>query len=550
MATAITLMSIAGAVYAAPSMSSATIKSAEVSDPKLDEKTARIRELERYYADIYGEPLREKNRLAQLVAIVSLSRIDGAAITAKLLEAMASSDVLVAQLAWDAISGRHASLDDAQRAAWITGGLEIAKRGGFPGATVAPLLDAAATRPLAKLKDLPDAVLTRVLETNDPATPDGKPAIEAAGRAIAAWGDARLAQAYIAKLSGKPAMAGRVAAMLAMLPGAPAAGSDATATRSAWAKWSRETKLSPPATQPTFTPTALLLPPAQPILDPDDPKWRRELELAKLNLDAVELAFCIDATGSMADSNEFVIAYVETIARMLRVMSDKVKVGTVYYRHEIDPSVMLDCCRTMEASPKHFHTKTIPLMPDATALIQQMSAQKPPGKNERGVGHNRLGAYTGAIQTAMQGLQWAKKGTKIIACTGDAKPTTNSEAVMVNVARAAKDNGYLLMFLVEGPTTAGQVAPASRAATGLEPLVYKNDIAKLEVDKAKANAQGMTAAIDRFKGSAFEAMTVRVLELTLPNDYRDRVKPLMNAVLPILAAQDSADRAAKLLNAR
>ena len=515
-------------------------------DPTVDERLQRIRTLETYYAKTYSQPLGDKNRLAQLIAVLSLARIDGPPVTARLLEALSTKDPLVGQLAWEALHARYGSLDESQRLAWVLGGLELVKRGAFPGETVAPLLEAAATQPLSKLRNLPDAILSSAVETNDPATPGGTRALQAVGRAIAAWGERRFTQGYPSRMAGKPALVPRLAVVLGAIPGAPQPKEgDATAARAAWARFARDLKLASPTTRPTYAPAQTLLAAPKRIEDPEDAQWRRELELQELDLDAVELVFCIDGTGSMADTNPFVTAYVGTIARLLHVMSDKVKVGTIYYRHEIDPAIMLDCCRTVGDRPRDYPTRILGLTPDAIALAQQMQAQKPPSKNERYVGHNRLGAYTSAITTAMHGLQWASKGMKIIACTGDAAATTGSAEALVQAARAAKENGFSLMFLVETATAARETGPASRAATGLEPLVYKNDITK-----AKASDFQSGDAVARFKGSAFETMTLRVLESTLPVDYRDRVKPLMEAALPILAAQDAATEAAAALDRR
>ena len=514
-----------------------------------DDKLSRIKDLQEYYAKTYGQPLTEKNRLTQLIGVMSLSRVDGAPLNKKLIGAMSNTDVLVGQLAWEALHARHESLSDAECTAWIAGGMDIAKRGGFPGSTIAPLLAAAMQRPAASLKMLPE-ILMQVADQNDPALPEGKAASDAAQEAVAVWHDPKLVQVLISRITMKPALAARIARMLQTLPGAPAPTNDPATLKGTWNKFSREAKLAAPTTLPTYAGTSALFPKPDLITDPDDTKWRRELELGDLKLDSVEIAFCIDATGSMEKSNEFVTSYTETVVRLLRLMSDQVRAGTVYYRHEIDPAIQLECCKTVPDRSFDFYARALPLTNDPTALVQQMRAQKPIKKN----GHFGDGAYAAGISTAMKSLQWSPKGKHIIACTGDAPITPGSDQAMVALARKAKDDGYLLLFLARDPRAAAGVAPASRAATGLEPIIYKPDIDKLAKEKPAAvgTDSGVTAtasdvAIESFHGTAFEAMTARVLELSLPDDYRNRVKPLLDAVLPILQAQDAAARSSASL---
>src|SRR2546421_7800076 len=61
----------------------------------------RIVEMHDYYAKLYAQPLGLKDRLARLVGIVSLSRIDGPPLTKALLAVLKDQDVLIAQFAWE-----------------------------------------------------------------------------------------------------------------------------------------------------------------------------------------------------------------------------------------------------------------------------------------------------------------------------------------------------------------------------------------------------------------------------------------------------------------
>jgi hypothetical protein len=526
------------AVIAADAPSSSSKSPATQSPRATPTKAERVANLEKYFADIYSKPLREKNRLSQLIGVVSLARLGGEPITKKLLAATLELDVLAGQLAWEAVHARQASLSPADREKWLAAGMDIARRGGFPGATIAPLLSACSEKPAAAFKPLPE-LLVRVAVENDPANKDGKPAINAARDAIATWRDPKLVQLLLARLQKKPELLPRIVAMLAGLPDPPEATEDAAKFRGVWGRYLRVNKLAPPTTRPSYAGVSKLFPVPEMIVDPGDKKWRKDLELPRLQIDAVDLAICVDATASMAASNEYVTAYIETVMRLMRLMSDQVRGGAVYYRHEIDESIMLPCCKEALEQKDGFRTRTIPFVNDPKVLVKQMLAQKLTGKTGHGKDRIYAGAFAGGIETAMK-MNWSPSGKRIIVSTGDDNATLGSEQKLLDLAEQAKKEGTLLLFVVRDTTAAKSIAPASKAATGLDPIIYKDDVEKL-----KATSQPATSmtAIEQFKGTAFETMTTRVLELSLPEGYRDRVKPLMAAVLPILKGQDAAAKA-------
>src|SRR5687768_11143755 len=143
-------MLLAGAVAAALATARPARALAKPASPTSQPSEAdreRIRKLEEHYAKVYGEPLTSTERLGRQIAIVSLSRIDAAPITARLLDvftARGERDPVIAYLAWEALHARHASLNADQRRRWATGGLKAAVAGAFPGPTVTPLLRALA----------------------------------------------------------------------------------------------------------------------------------------------------------------------------------------------------------------------------------------------------------------------------------------------------------------------------------------------------------------------------------------------------------------------
>lgn len=274
------------------------------------------------------------------------------------------------------------------------------------------------------------------------------------------------------------------------------------------------------------------------IDDPENPKWRTEVEMGDLKLGLIEIAFCVDATGSMYESNEYVTTYLGTTVRLLRLMSEQVRAGTVYYRHEVDPELMQPCCKTALDAKGGFRTFTLPFTSDANALVAAMRARPV----DRKAGHDGgSGAYCGGITAAVKDLKWTKGSRRIIATTGDAIVTTGTGPALVNIAGELKAQGIELLFIVKDQPQAKSVAAASLAATGRQPIVYAKDIAAMEKNKGASSS----SPLDQFRGTAFESLVTQSIESALPTAYRDRGKPLFEAMFPIIQAQDAAERARK-----
>jgi len=516
-------------LHAATTTTTSPTTAAAARDP-------RIGEMYDYYATLYAQPLNQKDRLARLVGIVSLSRIDGPPLTRALLGVLKDDDLVVGQFAWEGLHARQASLVDRDRTAWLDGGMDLARRGAFPGATAAPLLAALIERQPGTLSGI-NEFLERVAEENDPATTGGRAALDAGSKTIAVWQDTKILQALVARMAAKPRFTSRLARLLSGLPDAPAVkDADAAAVRSAWSKYAQHAKFAPPTTLPAYTGFSAVLPKAGAIKDVFGKKWHKELELPKLKIDSVEIAFCVDATPSMAVSNPYVATYIQTVAQLFNLLSYNVRCGAVYYRHEIDPELMDACCKRWQNFEGDFAVKVMPLE-SAGDLVAKMREMKIGG---RGTGHSGNGAYVAGIETAMRGMAWTAKSKRVIALTGDAKPTPNTAKALVDIATKAKADGYTLIFIERDRYAAAAVDDASRAALGMSPILYGDDIKKLQGD---ANSDAF-AAIAEFHDTAFEQMAARVLQQSLPEPYRDRAAALMKMMVGLLQAKAAAAHAA------
>jgi hypothetical protein len=500
-------------------------------------KETIINTMENYFADVYSQPLRiEKDaRLAHLIAAVSLAKIDGAPLTRHLftLADRAKIDPLVAQIAWEALHARYKSLTPDQRTTWLKHGLAIAKANGFPGETAATLIAALASQPLDE-KQLDDvtAFLTSVAEENDPATPPGKATLDTAATALAAWSEHKVNQRLVRQMRNA-GMTKRIALMLAKLPNAPTQESAA-----AWEQWLAKNKLEAPKSLPAYTPKTPFFETPEKIEDPHDKKWKADTEIGDLRLSALDIVFCVDATGSMAASNEYVTTYLEATVKSLSVLTSNIRVGAVYYRHENVPEVMVDCCKKAEKEPDNFLVKTIPLTPDIPHLVAQMKAQKV----EKDKGHDKGGgAYFSAITNAVQllGPSRGKNHAQVAVVVGDTDVTTGSDKEILVLAERAKKAGYKLNFLVKDKGAAKSVNPASLAASDNEAIIYQPDILKM--------TKKSDDPLDGFEKTAFGKTAVRVIASTLPKNYANRADPLFQNVWRIILAQVHAIKAKQSL---
>jgi len=527
--------------------SAATTPAAPPQTQPSEKDLAQIKQMEAYYATLYSRPLEiEGNaRLAHLIAVTSLSRIDAEEISNRLLfvAKRAKADHRVSQFAWEALANRYRSLTEEQQDTFYRVGLEIADAGGFPAETAGPLLAVLATRPLqADDNRRVSQLLVRVAEENDPETPHGLGTLQQAASAIAAWADRDLISNLLRQMGRSPALAKRIDLMLRGLPSPPPAPAEkGPPPAAAWGKWLTDAaaglKPKPAALDAkALAPMAAFFGKPERIINPRDPKWNKEIELPRLNLTEVNVAFCVDATGSMAQSNEYVTAYLEMTVKALSVLSPSIRAGAVYYRHESVPAVMVDCCKKAATDRNNFLVRGLPLTKDISRLVKTMRAQVVDPK----AGHkDGAGAYLTAITSAADLLGPARKDTvRIAIVVGDTFVTKGSESAIVEVATRAAKTGLIAVFVVKDSKAAASVKPASLAATGMDPVVYSPDLSKF-------NKPGVDAA-EGFVNTAFGTAAQRAIASTLTKEYADRVPPVFKGIWRIFLAEQrgEANRAA------
>ncbi|HQY88239.1 MAG TPA: hypothetical protein PK402_06245 [Tepidisphaeraceae bacterium] len=501
----------------------------------IEEVDPAIQQLEDYYANAYGKPITKeyKSRLAKIVAVISLSKMDATQMTDILINAIDERDPILSQLAWEAVLARSKSLTPEQRRLWTEAGLRSVSKNSsaFPGVTVAPLLEALAQYPLRDSTNV-QRLLERLCKESDPNTAEGAAALDAGGRALAAWNDPKLTRDFFNATMSKARLAERAERMFRQFPETPK-----DAGKDAWKEWLKKSKFkaTPAADLKPFNGTSLFFPAAEKVTpaNVNDPKWKQDAELPELQVSALKTVICLDATGSGADLNEFVTAFVDNLAACIDVVADKNQLGVVYYRHEVDPKAKAACCLAIREDDDDFLVRPVPLNSNIPAVVDAM---KKIFLNRQKGYDNGGAAYIGGLQTARNMLGGSKRDTiSVIALFGDAKGTVGKEAMIPKVTKDIVDDGIIVQFMVRDGRAHNALAQAITESKN-EPIYYKDDILLLKDNPNKSS-------IDIFDNSSFGSLAKRVLAKALPPGYEDRADKIVSATAKILQAKDHALKA-------
>ncbi len=481
-------------------------------------------DLETYYANAYGAPLKQKSRLARLVAVVSLSRIDAMPITERLIEAASGDDLLVAQVAWDALHARHASLTDDQRNRWLDAGLKARKRGAFPGETGLPLLSAVA----GYVYDADPKMIADMV--GDSATAENAEKLRPIVlKLFQTRPDCRWLRPLVTKYLRQADSAARVEPALRSIPGAPSGVDKPGQLVVAWDRFINGLPKTDPLEPGAYAGTSEAFPKPEKIDNPEGAKWRRELELPNLPTERIELAYCIDSTGSMVEVNKLLAATLQPLTMAMGLAASDVRAGVVYYRHETVPALQKGCCKKAASDPKNHTVFVVPLSKQVDAVVGAMRSFY----IDPNAGHDGgTGAYAAALEAATK-LNWgnAKTSERVVIVIGDAVPTDGSVDHATKCAALLKQNGVRLHFLELNNNAAKAVSPMATAG-GNAPVIFQSDMALYKKFTGAGKPLPLSEAIKSNVGTT----VTNVIRDTLPPEFHDRMDTLWKATLPILQA--------------
>jgi hypothetical protein len=511
---------------------------AEVAKGTSTDAERKIKNLESYYAKIYAEPLDSTERLPREIAILSLSRIDAEETTKRLLDALKTKDrdPLIVYLAWEALDARVGSLNSEERMRWVTAGLQAANSGGFPGSTATPLLRALAEQPPAGLEADLAKFVTRVIQENDPQDAGGKAALDALADLMGAWHDPILIRAMVSNFA-RSDWVERVDHALRKLPEAPEGG-DVKKLPALWRSWAQQhgqIKAAEAQELKPYAGSSGIFAKADRITDPDDKRWRAELEISKLTVSDFDVAWCIDSTGSMNEANQVIAAEMPSVMRICSLISKRARAGAIYYRHETEAGLMKACCLRAKENSRFYQVKGYPLTADVRTIAAKMAAEPIP-KPDPTLGNTHPGcAAHAALHAAMEDMNWSsdKHARRVIVLVGDSPVTPGSEKACEQLGATAKARGYAVHALLR-PRSAESWEPLIRAAGGTY-TAFTPGVAAAQ--RPRMAAAGRNGASDEFG-----QMMAKVVSDSIAGDYKDRVEPLVKILLPYAKAAEVAEQ--------
>jgi hypothetical protein len=460
---------------------------------------------------------------------------------------------VVKLLAWQGVLARAEELDKSGHARWLKATYPMAERGWFNGPLRVTLLEVLATAPAT-----PQArkIFGALFDTANAWEPQDMATLDALGRCLATWQNPAVAEALVKRLTDPAAC---VRAEYVLL----AAGSTARPARelvgpTAWdpfakerrhpdstalwngaqaghAAWLTEVRKEWKQTEGTISgepwreldPKYLPAPVALEDIDPDDPTWRQDLELGRVNLTEFEVVFVVDATGSMGEVIDWLKRDVGKMLAAFAIISTKPRLGVTFYRDK----------------GAGFDARTLPLSGKAGPLLAQLATITADGGGD--VPEAVLAGLTGA----MRDHRWTSKGkadSRVVVLVGDAPPHARDVKKCVALAGQAARDGWRFHAVKvrtnDGPQadlgSFDAIAEAGRGqciSVAFPPITRVRflDNAQKEIPiKTMARPEAQLIVATRPPDEhAGEAILATVLGNAMNPQYHDRMQPMLRTLL-------------------
>lgn len=547
-----------------PGASPAEATKAKPAKPKkelTESQKAHIRSIAEFYTKTYSEHLKNRDWFIRALAVVGLSKLQSDSTTELLLDTLKSDrDSLVRVYAWEALHARSDTLNDDQRFTWVKEGIDTAlMKDGFRGDLRAGLVRAMAPYGSDGFGGRASQVVYRYIKETDHREPNDHHTLKALRDLVAQWQDPTVTRRLVMQMT-QDGPANRVEYVLGELnPQIEAIGRCETRIpqgtwlqkRAEWVAWLKDATLQA-RTVKDLTPykgTSSFLPHSQEITNPNDPTWREELEVDKLQINAFDLVFVVDSTGSMAQVMAWLARDLSKILSAMKLYAREPRIGVVYYRHEVESSLMQPCCN---AAPKgatnyqatDYRVKCFPLTGRIRKLAQAMQAEKAGGAHANPAGHaiRNPGAVHGGLVTAISKQPWTKSSLsrKIIVLAGDAPPTEGTMPAIKKLLDKATEAGLRVNVLKV--LMLPQYIPPKRL--GLSPAGQKtfSDFDKIatwgqgrsmigQFLNPPPTITGQIAPPPKKQFSPSKMLIAQIIRSTLPDGYQQRVDPLVEVLV-------------------
>lgn len=378
-----------------------------------------------------------KDRVGRSVVVCCMASVPRHDATAALLDLLkAEKDSLVAMVAWQGVLARAADLTAAEYTTWMDLTVPLADRKLFRGDLRVGLLRALSAGPADKrAKDL----FGRCFAGTNSQDPDDLPTLWAMGKALRAWGDPAMVESVLNQLAD-PNAAMRAEAVL------HAAGCDVTYAAERWdlgskemwhqgtldyAVWWRGARADWAGPRRAQTEAwRALAPQFLPAVDfaaavnPDDPKWYRDLEIGRPDVKTFDVGLVVDTTGSMGEVLEWLRRDVKRMMDALGLMAPQPRIALTFYRDFGD----------------NFVARTFPLTNRVDLLARQLALIDAHG------GGDEPEAVAEGLTDCFKASRWSAGGQarNAVVLIGDAPPHERTQAQCEAMVQAAAAKGFRL----------------------------------------------------------------------------------------------------------
>lgn len=503
-----------------------------------------------YLEKEYRKKLESPDWRQRALAVISLARLPQGPVTAKLLEITARDrNDVVRLLAWQGVLARAASLSAREYQQWMNATLVLGEKGAFRGNLRPQLLAVLAT---ARMNARSRAIFERLAtETNAWASQDVA-TLAALGRTLSQWRNMALAEGLVRALTDENACV-RVEYILQNAnlgvssarerlpetlfnPQAP--GRLHPSSQELWAQvqadyvkalasrrgeWARP--VPTPEAWKRLGPGFLPAPYRVEELEAKPSLWKADLELGSTNLRSFEVAFVVDATGSMGDVHEWLSRDILRLMSALGAVSQEPRMGLTFYRDRGEA----------------FVTRHLPLTTRGEELVTFVGQTGAQG------GGDVAEAVLAGLRDALEGNRWTagKTDGKVLVLIGDAPPHAAEVAACVELVKAAAGKGvktYVAKVQTVEPAAPIAAFDQIAAAAGTTPVDVKflrptlvrffNPDGKEEPLKniPRPEAQLLVAPAPDVVHSG-EKILLPIIADAINPQYRDRLEPLVKTLL-------------------
>jgi len=492
----------------------------------------------------YGKLLKSQDWIERSLAVISLARLPGTKATDQLLAVVRFDPTPAVRIvAWQAILSRAKWLDVAQYQTWLDATDQMCKKDYFRGTTRVGLLQVMALNPPSRSAKL---LFVSIFAQTNALEPQDIPVLDALGDCLASWktpdlgtylfnrlsnlNDAYRAEYVLHRAGLDTPWAGEHMDLGSGPMWKLAIDNNQQFLKQGRLDW-RSVKPMEPKSWKTLE--AQLIPSADldaPI-NPNDPVWRHETELGRVDPKPLDVVFVVDATGSMQHVLDFLKRDIGHIRAALELVANHPRIGLTFYRDNGDM----------------FVTRSMRLSENLNALDAFIGTIDAHG------GVDRPEAVLDALTDALKANPWSWKGQgrREIVLLTDAPPHPETQADCLAIAKGCKENRVSLQIMkvksLEDQDDLRALDDLAEAA-GTEPMwmplqerqPFRFPLPEL-VDRESLT--GCRVAFAPPANPAGRQILKRLLVEAINPQFADRVEPLVDIILALTAPSSVEKRA-------